>query len=144
MQVAVVVMTILGCGDQSMSCDFIPRTEKTWNNKAACEVAIPRVLGQIKDANYPILTASCDIKYNPEQSRTLEAKFEPTQQKPSEYKNASQDVATLSKPNMFEKIRNKAVFTDAGLIAKVKTSLNYVTTTTNRMFNKIKDIIPSN
>ncbi len=64
-QEAVIVMTILGCGDQAQSCDFVLSPEKTCKTQAECSSAIPSVLQTAQGASYLVLTASCDVKTNP-------------------------------------------------------------------------------
>lgn len=55
-------MSVMGCGDQGLSCDFVAEPNKTWNSQAACERAIPAELMKNKNANYPVITASCDAR----------------------------------------------------------------------------------
>jgi len=62
LQATLIVMTVLGCGDQAKSCDHIPGPKAVWQNKAACEAAISDVLRKSRNAPYPIITAECTSK----------------------------------------------------------------------------------
>lgn len=63
---AVVVMTVLGCGDQMESCDYIPGPQTAWKTQAACEAAIIDKLQSLQDAPYPLVTAQCDERVEKE------------------------------------------------------------------------------
>lgn len=54
---AVVLMTILGCDNEIKVCDFVSETQPRWETTSECENEIPVVLGAIRDAPYPVLTA---------------------------------------------------------------------------------------
>lgn len=59
-QEAVIVMTLLGCGDDTKSCDYLAGPETKWLTKAECVSAIPGTLKAMDGAPYPTVTATCD------------------------------------------------------------------------------------
>jgi len=62
---AVVVMTVLGCGDQAKSCDMIAEPKRSWQSIQKCDAAIPAVLRRSMNSPYPVITAQCDVKDSP-------------------------------------------------------------------------------
>ena len=115
-QEAVVVMTILGCGDQVQSCDLVLSPEKTWESHSECRAAIPLHLHSLQNSPYPVLTASCEVikkSGNPvivqsvEESR-LAAAFE---------------ADVINEQTMFDKLRAKADAMDLDIIAKIRSGL---------------------
>lgn len=68
LQATLIVMTVLGCGDQARSCDYIPGPAVLWSSQAECEAAISGVLEKSRDAPYPLITAECSRQQGVAQS----------------------------------------------------------------------------
>jgi hypothetical protein len=137
-QEAVVVMTILGCGDQAQSCDFVLSPEKTWKTQAECNSAIPSVLQTAKNASYPVLTASCAVKTSPEQPVQAQAVKDGSLNLASETTSVNNTV--VSEPNMFEKIRAKADSTDLDLFSKARSSFASMADASKLVADKLKEV----
>ena len=57
-----VVMTVMGCGDEAVDCDFIEESSKQWQSKSECDAAIPDALLKNQNYDYPVITARCEAK----------------------------------------------------------------------------------
>jgi hypothetical protein len=56
---AVITMTFLGCGDETVDCEFISQAPKTYTSQMVCEAAIPAMLLKMSDAPYAVVTGHC-------------------------------------------------------------------------------------
>ncbi len=67
-----VVMAILGCGDDGAGCRTVQRVEAGFETVAACRAASPAVLERLVDLAYPVVVAQCERT-----TRTALAKAQP-------------------------------------------------------------------
>lgn len=54
-----VVMAILGCGDDGTSCQAVQQLEAKYASVEACNAASPAVLEGYTDLAYPVVMAQC-------------------------------------------------------------------------------------
>lgn len=59
---AVIVMTLLGCGDEIRDCDYIASPAATYASVAECDAATPKILATYASAAYPTITAECHAR----------------------------------------------------------------------------------
>ncbi|MEL7430330.1 MAG: hypothetical protein AAFN43_10060 [Pseudomonadota bacterium] len=59
---AVIVMTLLGCGDEIRDCDYIASPAATYASVAECDAAAPKILATYASAAYPTITAECHAR----------------------------------------------------------------------------------
>ena len=133
-QEAVVVMTILGCGDQAQSCDFVNSPQKTWKSEEECSAAIPSALQREKNASYPLMTATCEIKSSPQVIANVDIVENENKGLAMEYKIAEEET-------MFGKLRAKADAVDLDILGKVKTGLVSLADTTKTIAESIKSTL---
>lgn len=141
-QEAVVVMTILGCGDQAQSCDLVLSPEKTWKTQAECNSAIPTILQTAQDASYPVLTASCAVRANPEPPVQVQSVKDGSIDLALEVPTVNEEV--ISEQTTFDEIRAKADATDLDFIAKVRASFVNIADTPKLIADKLKDVLGRN
>jgi len=128
-QEAVVVMTILGCGNEADNCDYVSTPNKKWESVTACEAAIPAQLTQLDDVAYPVLTANCAV----------EKPIVVVQH--NENEPVANGPATLpTKENVFNRLRAKADTTDIDLLGKAKASLERLSQAPKKVAAKIKTV----
>jgi len=160
-QATIIVMTIMGCGDQGVSCDFIDEKNYTWNSKHECDQAIPETLLSVKDAHYPILTASCDARITKQQATThVAVAAVPPVREPQnpDVKRPKVDVSAQANvqpafyrlkdgyalvvdetSDMFVKLGKGATSTYDRLQGAVKLSLTQIADLTGRSMGKLRD-----
>ena len=61
-EAAVIVMTVMGCGDQAVQCEPIAGPDRAWQNQEQCLAEIPAVLHKATVEPFPVLAARCDAK----------------------------------------------------------------------------------
>lgn len=59
MKDVLIVMTILGCGDNSTDCEMVHKVDAGFPSLAACQAASPAVLERLTDLAYPVIVAQC-------------------------------------------------------------------------------------
>lgn len=59
---AVIVMTLLGCGDEIRDCDYIASPAATYASVAECDAATPKILATYASAAYPTIAAECHVR----------------------------------------------------------------------------------
>ena len=59
MKEALIVMAILGCGDDSSQCQTVQRVEAPFESVDACRAASSAVLEKLTDLAYPVIVADC-------------------------------------------------------------------------------------
>jgi hypothetical protein len=59
MQEALIVMAILGCGDDGSQCQTVQRVAAPFESVAACRAASAAVLQKLTDLAYPVIVANC-------------------------------------------------------------------------------------
>jgi hypothetical protein len=109
LQTAVVVMTVMGCGDQGVSCDFVGEPKKVWTTTKACEDAIPATLIEMQNANYPVITASCDARIMASNAKPVEQKIvqkEKTNFEKIQEEFGTGDVTTKEKKPALYRLKN--------------------------------------
>lgn len=102
----IIVMTVLGCGDEIASCDYIKTTDKSWSNIEACNNAFPSAILMSKEASYPVITASCSEKITHEETMKTD--------------ETVQDIEPKVEMTMFNQLQAKAAETDIDLGNKLK------------------------
>ena len=137
LQEAVIVMTVLGCGDQTMNCDLVPRPDKTWETQAECNAAIPKVLTNITDASYPVLTAYCEIKFPPEPKQELVA--EP--QNSLEEQIFTEDETVAERTPVYVKVFDSLRTGGAVINSEIRESFDRLSDSTKRLVGKIKKVV---
>lgn len=60
MKEALIVMAILGCGDDGGQCQTVQRIEAPFETVADCRAASPAVLQKLTDLSYPVIVANCE------------------------------------------------------------------------------------
>ena len=60
MNSAIIVMTILGCGQTDAACDYIRTVEASYQSRAECEAASERELLKTGSDDYPSVIAVCE------------------------------------------------------------------------------------
>jgi len=53
------VLAIMGCGDDSMSCQQARVEPVRYTSYAACQEAAPAALSRNTDIDYPVISAAC-------------------------------------------------------------------------------------
>jgi hypothetical protein len=56
---ALIVMAILGCGDDSSACQRVRDVPAAFATVEACNAASPAVLERLTDLSYPVIMAQC-------------------------------------------------------------------------------------
>ena len=56
---SMIVMVLLGCGNQLQSCDYIGTQSAGWTSVSECKDAIPVTIKQYQAAPYPVISARC-------------------------------------------------------------------------------------
>lgn len=59
MKEALIIMAILGCGDDSSQCETVRKVETAYTTVADCRAATPAVLEKLTDLAYPVIMANC-------------------------------------------------------------------------------------
>jgi len=121
-QEAVVVMTILGCGNQIDACDYVTTSEQTWNTVAACQSAIPAHLTRIENVSYPVLTANCDAQ----EHEVVIASSQPLPQK-----------------SVFDELRANAEVVDLDILSRAKTSFKQLSEVPKNLVVRLKTVFTS-
>jgi len=124
-QEAVIVMTILGCGDQAQSCDYVTTAQTKWETKAQCYAAIPANLSEIQYVSYPVLTANCEVENTGSKVTSVEPLLE---------------VVVLPEVTVFDELRDKADTIDIDLLGKVKASFASLVRAPRDVGAKIKQV----
>jgi len=60
MNSAIVLMTILGCGDSTSACEYVRTAEARYASIAECQVQVDSELAKTGSANYPTVIAVCE------------------------------------------------------------------------------------
>ena len=60
MKEALIVMAILGCGDDNSQCQTVQRIDAPFETVAACRAASAAVLERLTDLSYPVIVANCE------------------------------------------------------------------------------------
>ena len=60
MKEVLIVMAILGCGDDASQCQTVKRVEAGFASVDACRAASPAVLERLTDLAYPMIVAKCE------------------------------------------------------------------------------------
>lgn len=60
MNSAIIVMTILGCGQGEAACDFVRTVDTPFSSRAECEAQAGRELMRTGSVNYPDVIAVCE------------------------------------------------------------------------------------
>lgn len=60
-----VVMAILGCGDDGAACQMVRQLDTHYASVEACNVASPAVLEGLTDLGYPVVMAQCQKQQGP-------------------------------------------------------------------------------
>lgn len=63
---SIVILTLLGCGNDLQTCDVVAENQVAWTDLDACKAAIPAELEAVIDAPYPVLSARCDLISEPQ------------------------------------------------------------------------------
>ncbi|MBW9061768.1 hypothetical protein JNB71_00380 [Rhizobium herbae] len=57
---ALIVMTILGCGDNVSQCHYVSTVHGTWETVAICDAESQEQLPKFSNSNYPVIVAVCE------------------------------------------------------------------------------------
>lgn len=128
-QEAIVVMTVLGCGNEADKCDYVTTPDKTWETVAACEAAIPAQLTRLDGVSYPVLTANCEI-----QKPVVVVQYD--ENAPVAYEPETPTV----EENTFGQLRAKADAVDIDLLGRAKVSLERLSQAPKKMVTKIRTV----
>lgn len=60
MHEALIIMAILGCGDDGNQCQTVQRVSAPYETVDACRAAAPAVLEKLTDLAYPSIVANCE------------------------------------------------------------------------------------
>lgn len=123
----IIVMTVLGCGDQIDSCDYINTPNKTWTSIEACNNSIPSAILATKDAAYPVITTNCSKKYTADKNTKTANSITP-----------KEEPFVPKTPSKFEVLQAKAEATDINLGGKINT---YMTQTNNAIQDTVSKVI---
>ena len=76
MKEVLIVMAILGCGDDSRDCQTVQTVDAGFSSVAACNAASPAVLERLTDLAYPVIMAQCRKQMPPAVAQKVDARPE--------------------------------------------------------------------
>ncbi len=120
----VFVMTILGCGNDTKSCDFVAEPQSTYTSQAACEAAVTSELIRYQDAAYPVVVGDCIERKGRVEVAQLQS---------------PPPAIQIEEPNTFEKLRADADAIEFDPVGQTKELLTRTTEATKNTIGRLRD-----
>ena len=117
------VLTVLGCGNEGDSCDFVAEPEVTYVSRSECEAAVSGVLTRFENARYPVLVGTCSAKQ--ESIQIVEFEPEPVD------------------PNRFDELRAKANAFEFDPLVTARSWVERTGDATKDAFVRIRNLVSS-